>query len=149
MGMHACHALSSNASLWCVSAHTPPNTAPGFEQGVSPPSLMQARGKPAANGYYEVVMSPETVLVKMTLSADEEVAVTLSVEVSCTQPPCSAHLNPAQPFLETGSWPWSAGSKMLVGVGGGMWDGADSLSDQGVSIWGVQAVAFPSLAGKQ
>ena len=37
--------------------------------------------KPAANGYYEVDMSPETVHLKLTVNAGEDVAVALVVEV--------------------------------------------------------------------
>ena len=39
--------------------------------------------KPAANGYYEVDMSPETVHLKLTVTAAKAVTVALKVEV-CT-----------------------------------------------------------------
>ena len=53
-------------------------------------------------------MSPETVRVKLAVNADEEVAVTLSAEVSCTQTPCSAYLNPAHPSCRLAVTPHNA-----------------------------------------
>ena len=88
----ACRAPSFGARLKPDGANKPPS--PACEGHLIVDRACSGASKPAANGYYEVDMSPETVHLKLTVTTAEDVAVALIVEVCCALSPLECHPRP-------------------------------------------------------